>query len=304
MLHNDAETFEQVVLRVSEDMGIESSIVEKDYYVTLFLQKIVEKQPNIIFKGGTSLSKCYKLINRFSEDIDLNLDTVTKPTEGQRKKLKESIVTIVEDFGFNLTNSAAIRSRRDYNRYIIHYPSVFPAAYLKEHLIVETAVYIKAYPCKRMMASSLIYDYLQKAGYSQIIEQYQLHPFELNVQTAERTLIDKVYALGDYYLSDAVAEHSRHIYDIYKLLNVVALNDTLPLLVRQVYLERLPHKNCRSAKEGIHMNALLQEIIDKAIYEADYEEITRKILFEDVDYKTAITGLQKVVDSGIFADAL
>ena len=65
MLHNDQSLFEQVILRVSEDTGIEASIIEKDYYVTLLLQRIVVQQPNIIFKGGTSLSKCCKLINRF-----------------------------------------------------------------------------------------------------------------------------------------------------------------------------------------------------------------------------------------------
>ena len=75
MLHNDASTFEQIILRVAENTGIEPSIIEKDYYVTLFLQRIIALQPNIIFKGGTSLSKCYKLINRFSEDIDLNIET-------------------------------------------------------------------------------------------------------------------------------------------------------------------------------------------------------------------------------------
>ena len=75
MLHNDKDTFEQIILKVSNETGIEASIVEKDYYVTLFLKRIIELQPNIIFKGGTSLSKCYKLINRFSEDIDLNIDS-------------------------------------------------------------------------------------------------------------------------------------------------------------------------------------------------------------------------------------
>ena len=104
MLHDDKETFEQIILRVSEDTGIEASIVEKDYYVTLFLKRVVEIQPNIIFKGGTSLSKCYKLINRFSEDIDLNINTESKPTEGQRKKLKTNIVSIIDEFGFHLHN--------------------------------------------------------------------------------------------------------------------------------------------------------------------------------------------------------
>ena len=96
MLHNDASAFEQIILRVAEDTGVEPSIIEKDYYVTLFLQRIVMLQPNIIFKGGTSLSKCYKLINRFSEDIDLNIETETHPSAGQRKNLKKNIVSILE----------------------------------------------------------------------------------------------------------------------------------------------------------------------------------------------------------------
>ena len=80
MLHHDKELFRQIILLTSEDTGIEYSIIEKDYYVTMFLKSLVEKQPDIIFKGGTSLSKCYKLIKRFSEDLDLNLACETKVT--------------------------------------------------------------------------------------------------------------------------------------------------------------------------------------------------------------------------------
>ena len=73
------------------------------------------------------------------------------PTEGQRKKLKEAIVSIIDEFGFTLINTDKVRSSRDYNRYVVEYPTVFPTSFLKEHLIVETAVYIKAYPCKRII---------------------------------------------------------------------------------------------------------------------------------------------------------
>ena len=56
---------------------------------------------------------------------------------------------------------------------------------------------------------------------------------------AERTLIDKLYALGDYYLSGAISEHSRHIYDVYKLLEIVPLDDKLKALAKEVYIERM-----------------------------------------------------------------
>ena len=300
MLHNDRENFEQIILKVSEDTGIDASIVEKDYYVTLFLKRIVEVIPNIIFKGGTSLSKCYKLIKRFSEDIDLNIEVETRPTEGQRKKLKEAIVSIIDEFGFNLDNAENVRSRRTFNRYIIDYPTVFSANYLKQHLMVETAVYIKAYPCKKIQATSIIYDYLHENGFDNLIEQYGLEAFEVNVQVAERTFIDKLYALGDYYLSGAISEHSRHIYDIYKLSEIVPLDDELKALAKEVYIEREPHEQCRSAKPGVEVNKLLQEIIDVEAYKKDYEDITMKMLFEEVDYETAVSKLQQVVKYGLF----
>lgn len=300
MLHNDKEMFEQIILKVSHETHIEASIIEKDYYVTLFLKKIVELQPNIIFKGGTSLSKCYKIINRFSEDIDLNIDTETKPSEGQRKKLKEAIVSIIDEFGFTLDNADNVRSRRNYNRYIIDYPTVFSANFLKEHLIVETAVYIKAYPCERLQATSMIYDYLKQNGYVDLIHKYNLEPFELNVQSASRTLIDKLYALGDYYLSGAIQEHSRHIYDLHKLCGIISLNADLKHLASEVFAERLPHEQCRSAKDHIDMNLLLQEIIDRDVYKEDYEKITSKMLFEEVPYDVAIKALQHIVDYQLF----
>ena len=300
MLHNDNEVFEQVIMKVSEETGVDASIIEKDYYVTLFLKRIVELQPNIIFKGGTSLSKCYKLINRFSEDIDLNIETESKPTEGQRKNLKRTIVSIIDEFGFTLTNTDNVKSRRDYNRYIIDYPTLFPSGYLKENLIVETAVYIKAYPFVKMEATSLIYDYLHNNGYENLIKEYGLEPYELNVQSAERTLIDKLFALGDYYLSDAIDKHSRHIYDIYKLSEIVSLTDELKNLAANVREERKPHEQCHSAKDDVDMNSLLREIIEKDAYKQDYENVTLKLLFEPVAYETAIKTLQKIVDYNLF----
>lgn len=300
MLHNNPELFHQVILRTAESTGIKPAIIEKDYYVTAFLKEIVKVQPNIIFKGGTSLSKCYKLIDRFSEDIDLNIDTENGPTEGQRKRLKESIVSVINEFGFVLTNPDQVRSRRSYNKYIIDYPTLFNGEYLKENLIVETSVYIRAYPSNPMPASSLIYEYLLRAGYVEMIEQYDLLPFELNVQSAERTLIDKVFALGDYYLDDKITEHSRHIYDLYKLLEVVKLSDNLKPLITEVAAERRTHAACLSAQEGVDIQELLIKILNEGAYRSDYESITHSLLFEKVDYATAISGLQKIVDSEIF----
>lgn len=300
MLHNDRELFEQLILRTSESLGIKAEIIEKDYYVTLFLKELVSVSPDIIFKGGTSLSKCYHLIDRFSEDIDLNIETETKPSENRRKHLKSSIVSVIDKLGFTLTNPENVKSRRDYNRYIIDYPSVLGASYLKEMLIVETAVYQRAYPTVRKTAGSLIYDFLSANGFDDFIRQYSLEPFELNVQSAERTMIDKLYALADYYLAGTTAEHSRHIYDIYKLLSVVKINDELKNLAASVADERRPHSRSLSVQDGTDIKAVLREIVEKNIYESDYKTITESLLFEPVSYETAVEALKAVLESGLF----
>ena len=69
-LHNNKLIFDNILYNASKELKIDYNIIEKDYYVTLFLKELVKIVPGILFKGGTSLSKCHKVINRFSEDID------------------------------------------------------------------------------------------------------------------------------------------------------------------------------------------------------------------------------------------
>lgn len=296
MLHTNRELFEQAVLRTAAYLDIDTGIVEKDYYVTLMLKEISLNVPDLVFKGGTSLSKCHKVINRFSEDIDLTVEYESKPSEGKRKELKKNIVAAIDSFELSLANPNEIRSRREYNKYIVDYPSLFMQPGLKNHLQIATMIKIKAYPNCEMEAASLIYDYLIAEGFDDMIDEYELAPFKLKVQSAERTFIDKVFALADYYLSDKVTEHSRHIYDLYKLLDRVELNTQLRDLYERVRIEREPHQVCPSAKESIDMVALLKEIIDTDAYREDYNNITSLLIFEKIDYDEAIISLKKVIE--------
>lgn len=61
-LHKDEHAFIELTDAVNQEKELPIAIVEKDYYVSLLLDNIQKSYPNIIFKGGTSLSKCYKVI--------------------------------------------------------------------------------------------------------------------------------------------------------------------------------------------------------------------------------------------------
>ncbi len=71
------------------------------------------------------MSKCYKLINRFSEDIDLTYDNnKQKMSEAKRRNLSHYMVQTIKNCGFELLNQKDIKSRRNYNQYLIGYDSV------------------------------------------------------------------------------------------------------------------------------------------------------------------------------------
>ncbi len=301
MLHENRDIFEDILLRISSEQGIDAAIVEKDYYVTLLLRSIASLVPEIIFKGGTSLSKCYHLIDRFSEDIDLSIfEEDKKPSEGRRRKLKEGIVEAVDSSGLNLENFDEIRSRRDFNRYVIGYPSVFSFSAVNRKLIVETAVFTGIYPTEVRNAGNFIFDYLSKKNALDFVDTSEIQPFPIKVQKPERTLVDKILALCDYYLAGKCEQHSRHIYDIYKLLDVVQADESLKKLASRVREERKQRSICLSAQDGVEINRVLVEIIEKESYKSDYIATTEKLLFKKVSYNEAIEAIRKISESEIF----
>ena len=300
MLHHDRELFEDLILRASLDRGIDAAIIEKDYYVSLLLREIQKNEPDVIFKGGTSLSKCYHLIDRFSEDIDISTFETIKPTEGQRRRFRDNIVKAVESLNLLLDNSDEIRSRREFNRYVISYPTVFDSASVNQKLIVETSVFIGIYPTEKKQAGNYLYEYLESNQLLDLLNNEELKPFSIKAQRPERTFIDKVFALGDYYLSGLIQEYSRHINDLFKLMSEVSLSDDLKKLIGEVRAERKGHKTCLSAQDNVDVNNLLNEISETDAFKEDYENITYYLLFNKVPYEEAKTVLRMIAEKGVF----
>lgn len=298
-LHKNPQEFYDTLLVLGDRLNTSPAIIEKDYYVTMFLEALAKRVPNLLFKGGTSLSKCHKIINRFSEDIDLTLDAENQ-TQGKKRNLKYEIIEVCNELGLELINEADIRSRRDYNRYEIKYPIHFEGAGIKQYLLVETVFLVKAYPDEIKTATSMIYDFWKEIGEEAAIDEYEMKPFEIRVQTLDRTLIDKVFALCDYAVSNNTTGYSRHIYDLYRLLSVVVLDDKLRVLVKEVREDRKTNERCYTAQDKYDIPSILQQIIDEKIYYKDYMDITEKVLFDGTSYETAITALQKIIESRVF----
>lgn len=298
-LHENREEFTNAVNLASERFHILPVVAEKDYYVTMILRGLATRLPFVVFKGGTSLSKCFGAIKRFSEDIDITIDTLL--SQGQMKNLKEVIKEIAAELGLQIPNIDETRSRRSYNRYVLEYKSVIGVTddAIPSSVLMETSFAEVSFPTVVLLVHSYIGDMMQTEAPEEL-EHFLLEPFEMKVQGVDRTLVDKVFAICDYYLNDNIKKHSRHIYDIYKLFPLVPQDETFKKLVQEVREVRAQTNICPSAQPGINVPELLHLLVDNQVYREDYNLITERILEETIPYDTAIEAVKMIAESGMF----
>lgn len=295
-LHKNKELFDDAVSRTANALGLTTAFVVKDYFIFEMLESIVTINPAVVFKGGTSLSKCHHIIDRFSEDIDLGME-VEHATEGQRKKMKAMVLESAGMLGLEVSNLDKTRSRREFNRFILPLPSMGNSLLASETLVVEAAVITPASPAVSKEIDSLIGEYFRANGFEDLAAQYGLLPFVLNVNSVERTYVDKVYALCDYYLNGLIpARQSRHIYDLYKLQNSITFDESFADLFTKFGNQRKGLHRCHSAEDGVILSSVLAKIDSSDAYRSDYEKVTAKLLYEDVPYDMARTALPTAIE--------
>lgn len=288
--------WKEIIETVARELGKSEQMVEKDTIQSMFLFELAKSELPFVFKGGTSLSKAYNLVDRFSEDIDLSMNR--RPTQSERVKSKELIIEIAENLGLVLSNSEEIKSRYDYNKYVFKYDSLFSVIPLE--IIIETSYYQSVYPVDKHVVGSFVGRFcLEKSIILPV-------PFEaaevmMNVQSIERTFVDKVFAVCDYKIQNMQDRDSRHLYDICKLLREVELNEELDKLIDMVRDDRMQSKNNPSAQLEYIIPDMLKEIIRSRFYEPDYKNVTQKLLYEDISYDYAIeNGIAIIAESDVF----
>lgn len=303
----ERKQFKEILNRASDISAIDVAILEKDYHITNFLREISSLEDRIVFKGGTSLSKCYGAINRFSEDVDLgffgNPHDAGVIQSSSRKSARKRIISAVKEAAFsaglNLLNESNILSGRDFNEYEFGFESVFDDSMMRNVIIVETSLMTKSYPCETKQVRWFVEEIITSAdGIPPLLSNFT--SFYITTQQMERTFIDKVFALCDYSLRNEISRNSRHIYDLYKLYPKIRFDEEFRTLVNNVRSERSHKPICQSARAGFDINAQILEIIKERIFERDYTEVTSYLLFEEVPYEEATSVLYNVMRSGMF----
>ena len=221
--------FEQAIIRAAEHFrprGLREAIIEKDYYVTEAL-RIIEQEAGgkVIFKGGTSLSKGWGLIERFSEDVDIFLDpTAFDPALGKKgidrelKKLRDAIAAHPA-LTFVVKESQTIGGfgRNDRFEYTQRFAGTGD---IRNRVLVEAGSASGREPTERIRLQSYVGQYLQETGVS--LGADDEGPFEMRLLHFRRTFVEKMFAIHgkvDAYQKTgrAIGGYARHYYDLFCL---------------------------------------------------------------------------------------
>ena len=299
-LHKEnKELFRDAILLTSQKLEVSEDIVEKDYYVTMILKKLSTIEYPVVFKGGTSLSKAFHVIDRFSEDIDI---TFTEHLgEARRKKLKYNILKpIAEELELDIRNFKFIESDKNLNHYDFYYESVVGDRVINAippYVKLETSLMSYAFPTEKKDLGNYIFDALGNEE-KEFIKTYDLGTFPMRVQSLNRTLIDKIFAVCDYYMEGKAHRNARHLYDIYKLSEQVTIDNDFLNLVNEVRNHRIEMGTAIAPAAPLDVDILdmARKICDEDFYKGDYKDTTVKLISDPLTYEETKANYKKLAE--------
>jgi predicted nucleotidyltransferase component of viral defense system len=300
------QTQQNIFVEISNKTGLPPAAVEKDWWVVRTLELVFKMDvgPHTVFKGGTSLSKAWGLIDRFSEDIDLALDRQflgfgEKLSPSQVKKLREhSHDYILEKFSPQLTKifqeadlvdvsiipDEPTSDDQDPLIIIINYPSVTEKLeYLPPRVLLEIG------------SRSLMEPHTLRTFTSFVGEYYNGQPFadlSISIPTVnpERTFLEKIFLLHEEFQKPSdrmrIDRLSRHLYDIEKIMDTEfegkALTD------KYLYNNIVEHRKTITPIRGIDYNYHALDKINfippdsiKTAWEKDYRQMQEYMIYKN-----------------------
>lgn len=298
-LHLDRTAFQTLLLTQSERSGIRADILEKDYYVTLVLSELVEKQASIpaYFKGGTALYKVLGQMRRFSEDIDLTVE-VAGLTKNQAKKRLESITKRFASLTRNENETIESTGECEAN-YI--YDSVVEVDVTDElqrfeKLKVEATSFTISEPHEPMIISPLLLDLSTSEERLILGSQFEVHPFTVETIKLERIFVDKVFAAEFYFQKKMYFDTAKHIYDISVLLQEVKIQsllnapDELERLINSKRVEETRRRGSELSAKKIADFSYLTSALKSDEFVGDFKRMQDHYIFQS-NYKMSIEDL-------------
>lgn len=298
-----------VITQTAARVGLPMQAVEKDLWVTTLLQLLftLSFANQLLFKGGTSLSKSYGLIHRFSEDIDLVIDRnyfgyKGDLTKKQIKQLrKQSSLFVEKDFTIALKQAIENFGLQKYctilaqpngegdstypepRKIEVFYQSLFGnIGYLQPKVVLEVGTRSLFEPTEPTQVKSLI---------TSTFQQIETDIVSVIITTASpaKTFLEKAFLLHELFTThkgDKAERKSRHLYDLEKMMDE-------PFAIEAISNNELwetiaHHRKLFTSVLGVDYTPDIQKRIQLippsnvvAIWEKDYREMQESMIYED-----------------------
>lgn len=293
--------------RVGASVGLPMQAVEKDFWVTVILQAVfsLPVAQDLIFKGGTSLSKAWGLISRFSEDIDLAVNPIALGaaegdlTKKQIKKLRKAsslfvseqltpmLCAKINEMGMSaFLNIEAQPNGEGDNTYpeprqiYIRYQSVFekPLTYLRPDVVLEVSARSLIEPAMPTHVSCILADYIPIQSACDAV---------VHTAIPAKTMVEKMFLLHELFSvpghGTRAKRKSRHLYDLYQMMQQdfaqeAITNDALWESIRH-------HREVFTSVQGVDYSGDVRQRICLlpredivAIWQSDYETMRSSMI--------------------------
>ena len=280
--------------------------VEKDWWVVQTLSIIFEMQigKHLVFKGGTSLSKAWGLIDRFSEDIDLAVDRAFLGFEGELTRAgisrlrKVTSTYLSETFypeiqqkfkdkgldGLTFKIVEAKSSDQDPRIIEIYYPQLIESpGYIKPRIQVEIGCRSLIEPFNTQTFSSLIDEHYKTLNFAQ-------GPISIPTVNPERTFLEKIFLLQEEFQKPIekirVDRLSRHLYDVFQLSKTEFAEKAI--YNSELYETIVNHRHTFTRVAGVDYNLHQPQTVNPIppvelmkAWEADYKTMQEEMIYGD-----------------------
>jgi hypothetical protein len=309
--------------------GIQPKATEKDWWVTLTLRALFQGlyARHIVFKGGTSLSKCWKLISRFSEDIDIALSPEAfemtyerDPSKSYVEKLKRAgcvftTIKLKEDLDeqfvklgvpkdFILIEAEPIPENRPdtdpQTLYVKYKPLYDPNPYLPDNVKIEVSVRSLKTPFSKTAIQSIL-------SLENPSDAYQEESLQIDAVEPHKTFLEKIFLLHEEFCRPDVSKirserMSRHLYDLSSMIDTDA--EAKALSDDHLYHEIIHHRKSYQRIGWIKYETLgygtVSFIPPDAIinlYRNDYKTMQKEMIYKGaIDFDQIIVRLKSLQD--------
>ena len=305
-LHENLNDFRDLITETASYIHIPEDAVRRDYFIVMLLLQLEASKfaDQCVFKGGTSLSKCYpETIKRFSEDIDITFLMDECATDRQYDRLLKLVEKAIAG-KFCIEKIVDERNKRNKSSYVFFDEEKIESNRIK----LEIGSNVRPDPYVKRSLQTYIQEYLENCGQGDLIREFELKTVSINTLKIERTFLDKVMAVKRHAVCGHLTEKMRHVYDVTmlfprdeiqdflsntqelkRLLQITKDSDSFYLQKRNISGDYNPcatydfpswraylDENARDAYESLHENLLYtDEVQDFQRAVETFEEINR-----------------------------